>query len=211
MDSAHTLARRMLNAVNISNALLEGIIKGFIAFPVDMYYLGHRMLDTDNTRLNEDDTYRFAWLVKSGGANRKGLEEAARPFLQMFFERVDYKNFAHAGEYAVGSLAGKTGFTAITGINLGKVISNRLSVAIVSGLVFGTVIAIGGESSRAIYTSRALALKYPIIQQELKAKGNLDLLYFLVEERVQPFIDACEIPDKNEFDRVCQLFFEGLQ
>ena len=72
MDSAHTLARRMLNAVNISNALLEGIIKGFIAFPVDIYYLGHRMLDTDNTRLNEDDTYRFAWLVKSGGANRKG-------------------------------------------------------------------------------------------------------------------------------------------
>lgn len=210
MDSAHTLARRMLDAVNISNALVEGIIKGLIAFPVDMYYLGHRMLDNENTRLNEDDTYRLAWLVKSGAANRKGLEETARPFLQMFFNRVDYKNFYHAGEYAVGSLAGKAGFTTITGINPGKLISNRLCVAAASSLVFGIIIAIGGESARAIYTSRALALKYPVIQRELKAKGNLDLLYFLVEERVQPFIDACEIPDKNEFDRVCKLFFEWL-
>lgn len=84
MDSAHTLARRMLNAVNISNALLEGIIKGFIAFPVDIYYLGHRMLDTDNTRLNEDDTYRFAWLVKSGGANRKGLKRRRDRFCRCF-------------------------------------------------------------------------------------------------------------------------------
>lgn len=42
--------------------------------------------------------------------------------------------------------------------------------------------------------------------------GDLDLLYFLVEDVVKPFEKACEISDvkPDEFNEICQYFFGGL-
>lgn len=202
MDGAGKLARRMLDAVNLDSSVLESLAKGLISFPVDMYYLGYRFLDTNNSRLNADDTYRLAHLLKNG-VNSRTLEETAKPFLDAFFERVDYRLIG-------ASMVGKSIFTAVSSINLGKVMSSKFTGSLVAGLFFGTILSIGGQSSRAIYTSRALSIQYPKFYRDLRQKGNLDLLYFLVQDRVQPFLEACEL-NKDDFDAVCKAFFEGAQ
>lgn len=42
--------------------------------------------------------------------------------------------------------------------------------------------------------------------------GDLDLLYFLVEDTVKPFEKACEIDkvDPGKFNKICEHFFGGL-
>lgn len=65
---------------------------------------------------------------------------------------------------------------------------------------------------RAIYTSRYLKRRNPVLHDKLQNLGDLDLLYFLVEDIVKPFETACMVSDKNpaEFNKICEYFFGGL-
>ncbi|MHC9495856.1 hypothetical protein [Klebsiella pneumoniae] len=62
------------------------------------------------------------------------------------------------------------------------------------------------------YTSRYLKRRNPVLHDKLQNLGDLDLLYFLVEDIVKPFETACMVSDKNpaEFNKICEYFFGGL-
>ncbi|MEN5017149.1 hypothetical protein ABEH87_12465 [Erwinia sp. Eh17-17] len=111
-----------------------------------------------------------------------------------------------------GSIGGSIIFSQLTGINLGRLISANLVKAVFSGVVLGSLLSIGGDVSRAIYTSRYLRERNYAAYYKLKGRGDLDLLYFLVEDSVKPFERACAIGDvnKEEFDKICQYFLAGL-
>ena len=51
-----------------------------------------------------------------------------------------------------------------------------------------------------------------IARDMLERLGDLDFLYYLVEDIVKPFETACDISDRNsaEFDKICEYFFGGL-
>ncbi|MBY8428216.1 hypothetical protein AAGO69_01830, partial [Klebsiella pneumoniae] len=52
----------------------------------------------------------------------------------------------------------------------------------------------------------------PVLHDKLQNLGDLDLLYFLVEDIVKSFETACMVSDKNpaEFNKICEYFFGGL-
>jgi len=79
-------------------------------------------------------------------------------------------------------------------------------------MVIGSVMSIGAETSRAIYTAKKLENQTPALYHRLRSMGDLDLLYFLVEDKIKPFIDACRMADVNrkEFNQMCKYFFGGL-
>nr|EKT9165571.1 hypothetical protein [Klebsiella pneumoniae] len=81
-----------------------------------------------------------------------------------------------------------------------------------AGSLAGLLLSVGAETSRAIYTSRYLKRRNPVLHDKLQNLGDLDLLYFLVEDIVKSSETACMVSDKNpaEFNKICEYFFGGL-
>lgn len=210
MDSAKEIARDMLDAINIDGSGFFGAVaKGFISFPVSFYYLGYDFMDTEHRSENFDDKMRIAKLIKSGTINREVIEKIIGIFMNDFSSRI---NIANLVRNIAGSSIGKVLFSQLTGVNLGNVIATRVVAAFLSGTANGAFITVGAETSRAIYTSRYLRERNPIIYYKLQGLGDLDLLYFLVEDTVKPFERACTVSDQNpeEFNKICEYFFGGL-
>ncbi|XGR73433.1 hypothetical protein AAHW18_11405 [Klebsiella pneumoniae] len=103
-------------------------------------------------------------------------------------------------------------FTELTGVKLGEAIASRGVSDFFAGSLAGLLLSVGAETSRAIYTSRYLKRRNPVLHDKLQNLGDLDLLYFLVEDIVKPFETACMVSDKNpaEFNKICEYFFGGL-
>ncbi|WKZ90752.1 hypothetical protein P0E69_10745 [Chimaeribacter arupi] len=213
MDSAKEIAQDMLDAINIDGSGFFGAVaKGFISFPVSFYYLGYDYIDTDHRRENLDDKMRMARLVKSGKLNREAVEETISVFMDDFSSRIDIEKVTNIVKKIAGTTVGKVSFSQLTGVNIGKAITTRAVTALFAGTMAGVLLTVGSETSRAIYTSRYLRERNPSIYYKLKNAGDLDLLYFLVEDTVRPFEKACEIDDVNpeEFNKICKHFFGGL-
>lgn len=77
-----------------------------------------------------------------------------------------------------GVMAGKFIFAELTGIKLGAAVSSRIMTSFAAGVVIGSALTIGAETSRAIYTARKLENQNPALYYRLKGMGDLDLLYF---------------------------------
>lgn len=213
MESAKDIAKDMLNAIHIEHSgFLQGVAKGFISFPVSMGYLGYDFIDTDHRRENEDDKFRIARLIKKGVYRREFIERAIAIFINYFTSRVDINRVENFAENTAGSVIGKMVFAQLSGVNLGAAITTGAVSSFLSGLVFGTLIYFGAETSRAIYTSRDLGLREPAIYDKLRNAGDLDLLYFAIEDTVKPFEKACDVSKSNpeKFNEICDYFFGGL-
>lgn len=213
MDSAKEIARDMLDAINVDGSGFFGAVaKGFISFPVSFYYLGYDFIDTDHRSDNFDDKMRIARLVKSGTVNRDLIKCVISEFIKQFISRVDIEKTIKNLKDISGTITGKIAFSQISGISLGYVLTDSAFAAFFSGAVVGGILYIGAEVSRAIYTSRYLRESNPELYEKLKKMGDLDLVYFLVEDVVKPFEKACSISDQNpeEFNKICEYFFGGL-
>lgn len=210
MDGAKELAKDMLEAINIDDSgFIAALAKGLISFPVSMGYLAYDFMDTEHHRANADDKYRFARLINKVGFNKELIGQVVGVFINDFSSRLEFSLMV---EKIVGDSAGRMIFSELTGVKIGYVISNRLVTAFFSGACIGSLLTLGAEVSRAIYTSRYLAARSPGHYQKLKDMGDLDLLYFLIEDLVSPFEKAIELHNTNEvfFNEVCQCFLEGL-
>lgn len=213
MDGAKEIARDMLNAINVdSTGFFGAVAKGFISFPVSFYYLGYDYIDTDHRRENFDDKMRMARLFKSGSVNKELIANVISEFISQFISRIDIEKTIQSIKNISGTISGKVAFSQVTGVSLGYAITESAVSAFFSGSVVGAIIYIGAEASRAIYTSRYLRERNPELYEKLKKKGDLDLIYFLVEDIVQPFEKACAIGDQSseEFNKICEYFFGGL-
>lgn len=210
MDSAQEIARDMLNAINVDgDGFLGALAKGIISFPVSVAYLGYDFWDTEHRRENQDDKFRLARLIEKVTFNNETIYKVIKPFIDDFISRVDMSS---VGAQISGSITGKILFSQLTGIKLGAVISERATAALFAGTVIGSLLSIGAEASRAIYTSRYLRERNPNAYWKLKNIGDLDLLYFLVEDTVRPFETACSVAEYNseEFAKICRYFFGEL-
>lgn len=196
MDGAKELAKDMLEAINIDDSgFIAALAKGIISFPVSMGYLAYDFMDTEHHRANADDKYRFARLINKVGFNKELIGQVVGVFINDFSSRLEFSLMV---EKIVGDSAGRMIFSELTGVKIGYVISNRLVTAFFSGACIGSLLTLGAEVSRAIYTSRYLAARSPGHYQKLKDMGDLDLLYFLIEDLVSPFEKAIELHNTNE-------------
>ncbi|MBW8248848.1 hypothetical protein [Enterobacter mori] len=213
MDSAKEIARDMLEAINIKGDGFLGVVgKGIISLPVSLGYMGYDFIDTEHRRENQDDKFRMARLVKKGIFNRDVIEVIINASLEGFVSRVNLEKIGSIVKNVSGNLAGKMAFAELTGVKLGEAIASRGVTAFFAGSFAGLLLSVGAETSRAIYTSRFLKDRNPVLHEKLKAQGDLDLLYFLVEDIVKPFEKACEISntDSEKFNQICKHFFGGL-
>lgn len=213
MDSAKEIARDMLDAINVDGAgFIGAVAKGLISFPVSLGYLGYDFIDTEHRRENQDDKFRLAKRVRKGVFRRDIIEEIIKAGIEDFASRIHFGKTVSLVKNISGSLVGKMAFTELTGVKLGEAIASRGATAFFAGSLAGLLLSVGSEASRAIYTSRTLKNRNPTLYDKLQRMGDLDLLYFFVEDIVRPFEVACDVGDRNpaEFDKICEYFFGGL-
>lgn len=212
MDSAKEIAKDMLEAINIDGSgFWAAVAKGFISLPVSLGYMGYDFLDTEHRRENLDDKFRMMALLKKNIFDREMIHKLISFFIDDFISRIDTVKVANLAKRMFGDATGKMIFTQFTGINLGLAISSRAVTVFFSGYMGGLLLSLGAEVSRAIYTSRQLKDNNPVIYYRLKQAGDLDLLYFIVEDIVKPFETACKMSELNpqEFDKTCEYFCLG--
>ena len=192
--------------------ILRSFSKGFVSLPVTFYWIGYDFIDTEHRSENFDDKYRFAKLIKSGKKLSESLRFIVEQVMADFASKIDMEAVINVSIPLMASLTGKISFTTMTQISLGKLLSEKFWSSLFSGALLGGLLSIGGEVSRAIYTSRELRERNMHLYYILKNKGDIDLLYFLVEKKLRPFEDACKLSTTNkiQFNLVCRYFLEGM-
>lgn len=213
MDSAKSLAKRMLKSLDVGDSdFLASVAQGMLSFPVSMYYLGYDFMDTTHRHSNFDDRVRMANMLKRGISVHQEAQKIVNAVIREFMSKVNMDSIQGIAQNFTGVMAGKFIFAELTGVKLGAAVSTRIMTSFAAGVVIGSALTIGAETSRAIYTARKLENQNPALYYRLKSMGDLDLLYFLVEDKLKPFLDACSVADvnKHEFNEVCKYFFGGL-
>ena len=101
------------------------------------------------------------------------------------------------------TLSGKTAFFRRPEVNTYYYFNfgNIHKVALLG--IFGAILGYQGYNN---------TIELPEFYQKLKDMGDLDLLYFLIEDLVSPFEKAIEFHNANLvfFNEVCQCFLDGL-
>ncbi|WP_155033285.1 hypothetical protein [Enterobacter asburiae] len=213
MDSAKSLAKRMLKSLDVGDSgFLASVAQGMLSFPVSMYYLGYDFMDTTHRHSNFDDRVRMANMLKRGISVHQEAQKIVNAVIREFMSKVNMDSIQGIAQNFTGVMAGKFIFAELTGVKLGAAVSTRIMTSFAAGVVIGSALTIGAETSRAIYTAIKLENQNPALYYRLKSMGDLDLLYFLVEDKLKPFLDACSVADvnKHEFNEVCKYFFGGL-
>ncbi|CAH3776530.1 hypothetical protein AI2797V1_3043, partial [Enterobacter cloacae] len=213
LDSAKSLAKRMLKSLDVGDSgFLASVAQGMLSFPVSMYYLGYDFMDTTHRHSNFDDRVRMANMLKRGISVHQEAQKIVNAVIREFMSKVNMDSIQGIAQNFTGVMAGKFIFAELTGVKLGAAVSTRIMTSFAAGVVIGSALTIGAETSRAIYTARKLENQNPALYYRLKSMGDLDLLYFLVEDKLKPFLDACSVADvnKHEFNEVCKYFFGGL-
>lgn len=215
MASAKEIASDMISVISeerSEDGWLAGLAQGLLDFPVEMFYLGYDYLDTENRYRNSNDKYRVAKMLDAGMANRESLQRILEIVLSSYFEKLDDNQKTKLVETKLAKLAG--GFIAKNIIlgDIGALFASRLASKMVAGFVMTSVLSFGGMVSRAVYTSNALKDENPALYWKLRLEGNLDLLYFIVEDAAQPFERALMAYEKDKilFDNIFNEFVNGL-
>ncbi|WP_338526840.1 hypothetical protein VRC35_14650 [Erwinia aphidicola] len=102
-------------------------------------------------------------------------------------------------ELVPGKLGKMTGDIFINKVlmqDMTSLLANKLLNRIGVNAIFSTALLLGGARARAIYASQRLFNESPKIYYRLKDSGDLDLLYYIVEDHLEPFIEAISIAKK---------------
>ncbi|KAA6097108.1 MULTISPECIES: hypothetical protein [Pantoea] len=204
MRSYQEIARRIAKII-LSPESAIGFIDGVLSVPKDIGYLAFGFIDTDSRYQRESEKIRMLTAIKYGLLENHNFIKTIETVLDIFNNTVpeDKQNAIYGKTMA--SVAGRTITNSLIAGKLATIIAQRSSFLItLRGGLIGNTLLIGGMVERCIYTSERLQQYNPEIYNRLRTR-DLDLLYFLVEPALNPFVDALKIRNTQG-----QVAFERL-
>ena len=176
--------------------LLYSLIEGVVDTGKDYGYLVYDFLDTDSKNQKDNDKYRLVKLVKDGIDSNKILQ-AFDIIFSDYYQKLTVKQQQlllrrKSANIAGGAWINNALFSSTT-TSLISVFWKRFII----GLGMTTTYTVGGKMSRAVYSSRQLMMDNPTLYWKLRTEGDLDLIYFLIEKQVEPFVRASQIQHIN--------------
>ncbi len=204
MRSYQEIARRIAKII-LSPESAIGFIDGVLSVPKDIGYLAFGFIDTDSRYQRESEKIRMLTAIKYGLLENHNFIKTIETVLDIFNKTVpEDKQNAIYGKI-MASVAGRTITNSLIAAKLATIIAQRSSFLItLRGGLIGNTLLIGGMVERCIYTSERLQQYNPEIYNRLRTR-DLDLLYFLVEPALKPFVDALKIRNTQG-----QVAFEKL-
>jgi hypothetical protein len=216
MDSPKNIADGMLGLFNTKKktdveTFMVSAIGGFTAIPGDLFALTKDFLDSDHRWDNETDRIRLITLLKKG-ATSDDLRKLIKLVVEQYVKRLNEQQLEKMLVKMGGSAAGSTAFKIIF---VNEIVSRFFS-RVIPKFLFSAgmtgIITIGASVSRSIYTSRDLMKKNKEVYALLRGAGDLDLLYFMLEDNIDPWLDAIALQQNNSplAQEVFASFVEGM-
>jgi len=201
MSEAEKVANRILEVLqhrktrSVYIRYTQKVGEVVLDFTNDISAIAVNFIDTENRYKNETNTYRLLYRLKRG-LHDADLSNIINIVLRKFIREIEKSKL----NYIENSLARSTGklFLNAALINdLASIFAQKFIGRMTAGLLISTIYSIGGSVSRAVYTSEKLKLIDNQVYNELRAAGDLDLFYFLVEAYAGPFLDAMILKRRN--------------
>lgn len=217
MNSPKEIADGMLAIFNAKKesgveVFMVSALSGIVKIPGDLYALTKDFLDSDHRWDNETDRIRLITMLKKGATSddlKRLLEIVIKKYVQNLNEEKCQRLLTKLGGSTAGSMMFKAIFiNQIVTLFVSRVIPKFLFSAGMTG-----IITIGASVSRSIYSSRDLSKKNFEVYSLLRASGDLDLLYFVLEDYIDPYLEAISLENVNSplAENVFEFFLEGMQ
>jgi len=180
----------------LSPESVNGLINGAFTVPLDMGYMVYGVFDTGSRFRRETARIRMAGAIRNDILNYDHIIDAIKIIFNNFNIYVTETEQDNIYRGVITSFVGRMGTNTIMAMITAAVLErvSFISATFKSkpiAVLTGTLL-IGGMTERSIRTSERLEAENPEIYNLLSAK-DYDLLYFLFEPSVQPFVDAMHI------------------
>ncbi|CAI0888819.1 hypothetical protein [Serratia proteamaculans] len=188
-----------MDAKAVARGILEGIesLPKGIGYSVRRTWQGAGLGGGQFKRRNELETERFIKVIRAGYGIEAPLRELITVIIRDCYHRMDAETQTALGRklnLAEGYVAGRMGtqfilVQQITHHILKKAIGSTLFKWVFKGITVAglNIILLQGIIEQAAVSSRRLREKYPSTYHKLTPR-NLDMIYFLAEEYLEPFV-----------------------
>ncbi|BEM30057.1 hypothetical protein SME05J_36270 [Serratia marcescens] len=186
-----------------AKAVAQGILEGIESLPRGIAYSARRTWQgaglggRELKRRNEIETERFIKVVRAGYGIEAPLRELIAVIIRDCYQRMDLQTqtvLSQKLNHVEGYLTGRMGaqfilVQQITHHILKKVIGSTLFKWVFKGVTIAglNIILLQGIIEQAAVSSRRLREQYPSTYHKLTPR-NLDMIYFLAEEYLEPFV-----------------------
>lgn len=192
MNSYDEISTRIAEII-ISPDSVIGFIHGILSVPVDLGYLAYGYLNTESRYSNQTETIRIIQAIDNGILNYDRIIEAIQIVFKRFDKYVSESEKNKIYSRTIFSVLGRTTANSFLSGKIATAICGQASVFItLRGGLIGNILLAGGMTERCIRTSEKLSVDEPDVYELLRAK-NYDLLYFMFEPALKPFVDALTV------------------
>lgn len=188
-----------------ADTLLRSAFDSFTSLPVDVWVVAKDFFDADNRGLNERERIRLAELIKRGVSSedfRRLMYIVVSRYVSGLTDEQVGKILVKLAGSRLGNAAFKTFFSSELASWFGTYLIPRF---LLSAKITG-MLGVGAMVSRSIYSSRNLKELNETIYYALRNAGDLDLLYFMVEDVLEPWVEAINYITSNKM--LSQEIFE---
>lgn len=192
MRSYQEIARRIAKIILSPESAL-GFIDGILSIPTDIGYLAYGFIDTDSRYQRETERIRMMSAIRHGILENHNFMKTIETVLNAFNKSAPEEKQNAIYSKTIASVAGRTITNSLLAGKIASTIAQRSTFLItLRGGIIGNTLLIGGMVERCIYTSERLQQYTPDIYHALRYR-DLDLLYFLVEPALNPFVEALKV------------------
>ena len=191
---------------NFAGAALDGMLSGITDNLKNLGYSFYNYLNTDYKDQLDMDTSRLIKLIDRG-ITSQDLRNICEVIAEEFLKKMPDDTLLELGSRVIGKVTGNT----LAGQATVQYFLNKVGIDVVSRFGVGFAFSLEGYRARACYRSRYLKDNHPNIYWKLRSLGDLDLLYFLVEDKMSPFIHTLEIykMDPERYNQIIDDIFFG--
>ncbi|MBI0551459.1 hypothetical protein [Pectobacterium parmentieri] len=196
MVDVNRIAQGMLKLINskqtITQTFLKSLVGGLTTFSQDIFLVAKDFFDTDNRWRNETDKIRLAALIKRGSSS-EDLKKMASIVVRNYWSNLTSEQIELLAVKVGGTVIGKMVFNLATLSHVLTLFFERAITRFVFSIGIGAIFSIGAAASDSVYSSNDLKSRNLKIYNELRAHGDLDLLYFLLKDFLDPYLDAIDL------------------
>lgn len=216
MSDVNKIAQGMLQLINgkksIRHTFFESVIGGLTSFTQDISLVAKDYFDTDHRWRNQTDKIRLAALIKRG-ASSDSLKKMATIVVQNYWSNLTAEQAEKLAAKVGGTIAGKMAFNYIALSQILILFFEKAIARFIFSLGIGSIFSIGAAASDSVYSSNDLKARNPKIYNELRSNGDLDLLYFLLKEYLDPYLEAIELQSTSPTlsNNIFNVYVDGIR
>lgn len=192
MSDYREIALRIAEII-ISPDSVVGFMQGALSVPLDLGYMVYGYFDTESHYAHDRERVRIAYAIHKGVLNHDRIAESIQIIFNEFNKQATESRKNKIYSRALSSIAGRAIANSIISKKIATTILGRSGLLIsLGGAGIGNILLAGGMAERCIRASEKLSVEEPEVYQLLRPM-DYDLLYFLLEPALKPFIDALSV------------------